>query len=56
MAKIYESAEELIGKTPLLRLSRLEKELGVKLFKSSGRNIVLTEYGKYLQKKNSACT
>lgn len=29
MAKIYESAEELIGKTPLLRLSRLEKELGI---------------------------
>ena len=29
MSKIYNSAEELIGKTPLLRLSRLEKELGV---------------------------
>ena len=29
MAKIYESAEELIGRTPLLRLSRLEKELGI---------------------------
>ncbi len=29
MSKIYGSAEELIGKTPLLRLSRLEKELGI---------------------------
>ncbi|MEY8412762.1 LysR family transcriptional regulator [Lachnospiraceae bacterium 62-26] len=30
---------------------RLEKDLGVPLFASKGRNIVLTEYGKYLQKK-----
>lgn len=30
MAKIYSSVEELIGHTPLLRLSRLEKELGLK--------------------------
>ncbi len=29
MEKIYESAEALIGHTPLLRLSRIEKELGV---------------------------
>lgn len=32
-------------------IHRLENELEVKLFRSSGRNIVLTEYGKYLQKK-----
>ncbi len=29
MAKIYGSAEELIGKTPLVRLSRIEKELSL---------------------------
>ena len=30
MAKIYKSAEELIGKTPLLELSNIEKKLGLK--------------------------
>ncbi len=30
MAKIYESCEQLIGNTPLLRLERLEKKYGVK--------------------------
>ncbi len=30
MSKIYNSVEELIGNTPLLRLSRIEKELGIK--------------------------
>lgn len=30
---------------------RLERDLGVPLFAAKGRNIVLTEYGKYLQKK-----
>ncbi len=30
---------------------RLEKDLGVPLFVARGRNVVLTEYGKYLQKK-----
>lgn len=29
MAKIYSSAQELIGNTPLLRLSRIEAELGI---------------------------
>ena len=29
MARIYESAEQLIGKTPLVRLSRLERELSL---------------------------
>lgn len=32
-------------------IHRLENELGVKLFKSAGRNIVLTEYGRYLMNK-----
>ena len=30
---------------------RLEKDLGVPLFVAKGRNIVLTEYGRYLQKR-----
>ena len=29
MARIYESADQLIGKTPLLRLARIERELGL---------------------------
>lgn len=32
-------------------IRRLENDLGVPLFTAKGRNIVLTEYGKYLQKK-----
>ena len=30
MGKIYTSAEELIGRTPLLELSRLEQYLGLR--------------------------
>lgn len=32
-------------------IHRLEEDLGVPLFAAKGRNITLTEYGKYLQKK-----
>lgn len=32
-------------------IRRLENDLGVPLFAAKGRNIMLTEYGKYLQKK-----
>lgn len=32
-------------------IRRLENDLGVPLFAAKGRNIVLTEYGKYLQRK-----
>lgn len=32
-------------------IRRLEEDLGVPLFAAKGRNITLTEYGKYLQKK-----
>ncbi len=32
-------------------IRRLEADLGVPLFAAKGRNIVLTEYGRYLQKK-----
>lgn len=32
-------------------IRRLEKDLGVPLFAARGRNIILTEYGNYLQKK-----
>ena len=30
MAKIYTSADQLVGGTPLLELTNLEKELGLK--------------------------
>ena len=30
MSKIYTSADQLIGKTPLLELAHIEKELGLK--------------------------
>ena len=50
---VTHTAEQLHIAQPSLTQSirRLEKELNVKLFKSNGRNIVLTECGKYLQKK-----
>lgn len=50
---VTRTAEQLHIAQPSLTQSirRLEKELNVKLFKSNGRNIVLTECGTYLQKK-----
>lgn len=50
---VSRSAEHLHIAQPALSQSihRLEKDLGVPLFVAKGRNIVLTEYGKYLQKK-----
>ena len=50
---VTRTAEQLHIAQPSLTQSirRLENELEVKLFKSSGRNIVLTDCGKYLQKK-----
>lgn len=50
---ITASAERLHIAQPALSRSihKLEKSLGVKLFESKGRNIVLTESGKYLQEK-----
>ena len=30
MAKIYTSADQLVGKTPLLELTHIEQELGLK--------------------------
>ena len=30
MSKIYKTADELIGKTPLLELTHIEKEFGLK--------------------------
>ncbi len=48
---ITRSAEKLHIAQPALTqaIHRLEKDLGVPLFVSKGRNIVLTECGKYLQ-------
>ena len=50
---VTKTAEQLHIAQPSLTQSirRLEQELEVKLFRSSGRNIVLTECGKYLQRK-----
>ena len=50
---ITRSAKELHVTQPTLTQSihRLEENLSVPLFVPRGRNIVLTEYGKYLQKK-----
>ena len=50
---VTRTAEQLHIAQPSLTQSirRLEKELDVKLFKNSGRNIILTDCGKYLQRK-----
>lgn len=50
---ITKSAEKLHIAQPSLTqaIHRFEESVGVPLFVSKGRNIVLTEYGKYLQKK-----
>lgn len=50
---ITQSAKKLHIAQPALTQSihRLEKDLRVPLFVSKGRNIMLTEYGKYLNKK-----
>ena len=50
---VTRTAEQLHIAQPALTqtIHRLEKELEVKLFEPRGRNIVLTEYGKYLQNK-----
>lgn len=52
---ITKTAELLHIAQPALSQSihRLEKELGVPLFASRGRNIVLTEYGEYLKNRLS---
>lgn len=50
---ITRSAEKLHISQPSLTqaIHKLEKNLGVPLFARSGRNVVLTEYGRYLQGK-----
>ena len=50
---VTKTAEQLHVAQPALTqgIRRLERELGVKLFCKSGRNIVLTEYGLYLKEK-----
>ena len=48
---ITKSANKLHIAQPALSKSihRLEEELGVPLFMKKGRNIILTDYGRYLQ-------
>lgn len=48
---ITKAAQEISIAQPALTqaIKSLERELGVPLFEKRGRNIVLTEYGKYLQ-------
>lgn len=48
---VTRTAEQLHVAQPALTqgIHRLEKELGVKLFRKNGRNIALTEYGTYLK-------
>ena len=50
---VTKTAEQLHVAQPALTQSihRLEKELGVELFRRNGRNIALTEYGEYLHRK-----
>ena len=50
---ITASAEKLHIAQPALSqaIHRFEKSLGVPLFEAKGRNIVLTEYGKFLQEQ-----
>lgn len=50
---ITSSAEKLHIAQPALSraIHKFEKSIGVKLFEAKGRNIVLTEYGRYLQSK-----
>lgn len=52
---VTRSAEKLHIAQPALTqaIRRLERELNVPLFAARGRNIVLTEYGRFLQKKLS---
>lgn len=50
---VTKTAQQLHIAQPALTqtIHRLENELGVRLFQSSGRNIILTEEGRYLQEK-----
>ena len=50
---VTKTAEQLHIAQPALTQSvrRLEHELGHPLFAAKGRNIVLTEYGKYLKEQ-----
>lgn len=52
---VTKSAEKMHIAQPTLTkaIHRLEEELGVPLFLPKGRNIILSEYGKYLQKRLS---
>ena len=53
MAKIYKSVEELIGNTPLLELTKIDKETGAIRCVGESRHCFLTRDGKPVSLKRN---